>query len=335
MRKFIGKIIILCACLSVAASPAFATNKNSAEADGIAEIAMELESGTVFHGKNENQRLPMASTTKIMTALIVAEECDLSEIIEVPAQAVGVEGSSIYLKEGERISVKDLLYGLMLRSGNDAASALALHCGGTIENFVNLMNERAKEIGALGTHFANPSGLPDDSHYTTAKDLCNIARVAMSNPVFSEVVSTKTYRGDFRCFVNKNKLLSNLDGANGVKTGYTEKAGRCLVSSAKRGNMDVVCVVLNCYDMFERSKKIIEDCFNFYDVLTVEADKIFTFNGKLCALKEDCNVIVKRAAEIDYKISAPKQGDEKGAVANLKIYCEKDLIFSRNLFTIN
>ncbi len=329
-KKFL-KVFAIGICLALIISvPAAGTVK--ASADGVAEIAMELESGNILHAKNIDSKMPMASTTKIMTALIVAEECDLSEVITVPDIAVGVEGSSIYLKKGEQLSVKDLLYGLMLRSGNDAACALAVHHSGSVEKFVDRMNERAKELGADNTHCKNPSGLPDDEHYTTARDLCNIARHAMKNQTFKEVVSTRSYRGDFRHFLNKNKLLNSLDGANGVKTGYTKKAGRCLVSSAERENMDVVCVVLNCYDMYEKSAAIINGCFAKYSVETISSDTVFEYNGRQCALEGDCRILVEKGKDIKFIVCAPDDGN---ALAKLEIYCENNLIFSRNLYTIN
>ena len=331
-KKFL-KVLTIGICLSVIISIPAAGGTVKASADGVAEIAMELESGTVLHAKNIDARLPMASTTKIMTAMIIAEDCDLSEVITVPDESVGVEGSSIYLKKGERISVKDLLYGLMLRSGNDAACALAIHHSGSIEKFVDKMNQRALEIGAADTHFKNPSGLPDDGHFTTAKDLCNIARNAMSNPTFKEVVSTKQYAGDFRYFLNKNKLLSSLDGANGVKTGYTKKAGRCLVSSAERGNMDVICVVLNCYDMYEKSARIIDNCFDRYCVETISADRVFDYNGRQCTLDCDCRLIVEKDKTLKFDVCEPD--GEDNAIAKLEIHCENNLIFSHNLYTIN
>lgn len=297
-RKYLKLSLFAICILTLVISFNGGGNLQTASADGVSEIALELERGDVLYSKNADRRLPMASTTKIMTALIVCEECDLGEVITVPDKAVGVEGSSIYLKKDEKISVKDLLYGLMLRSGNDAACALAIHHSGSLEAFVERMNARAEELGAVNTNFCNPSGLPDDNHYTTAFDLCNIARAAMKNAVFAEVVSAKSYKGDFRSFVNKNKLLNTLDGANGVKTGYTEKAGRCLVSSAKRGNMDVVCVVLNCYDMFERSADIIDKCFDNFAVETISKGVIFNFNGRACGLKNDVSFTVNKLSLI-------------------------------------
>ena len=333
MFKKIVKFLTIGICFAVIISVPGINKTVSVSADGVAEIAMELESGRILHAKNIDAKLPMASTTKIMTALLVAEDCDLNEVIIVPDQAVGVEGSSIYLKKDESISIKDLLYGLMLRSGNDAACALAIHHSGSVEKFVDAMNVKAESIGAHDTHFNNSSGLPDDEHYTTAKDLCNIARYAMSNQTFKEVVSTRQYAGDFRYFLNKNKLLTALEGANGVKTGYTQKAGRCLVSSAKRDNMDVVCVVLNCYDMYERSGKIIENCFTNYSVETVGADRIFEFNGRQCSLDTDCKVIVEKNKPLEFTVCPPD--GEDNSIAKLEILCENNLIFSHNLYTIN
>lgn len=330
MRKyhFLPVLMFIFICFS---SFTLSFNKNTAYAEGVSEIAMELNSGTVLHEKNADKQLPMASTTKILTALIICEDCDLDEVITVPDEAVGVEGSSIYLKSGEEISVIDLLYGLMLRSGNDAACALAIHHSGSVEKFIDKMNERAEEIGVNCTHFSNPSGLPNDSHYTTARDLCNIARAAMQNEVFAKIVSTKNYTGIYRSFTNKNRLLGFLDGANGVKTGYTEKAGRCLVSSAKRNNFDIICVVLNCYDMFERSTEIIENCYNEYDLKVLSASKIFNYKGTLCALDKDVSLVIRKDCLLDYKLLEPTQ---KSACAKLDIYNQNDLIFSGNLFNI-
>lgn len=337
MFKRVGKLFVCALAFALFISvTALSTGQNvKAEADGVAEISMELSSGRIFHCKNEKARLPMASTTKIMTAMIIAEECDLSETITVPVEAVGVAGSSIYLKKDEIISVRDLLYGLMLRSGNDAAVALAIHHSGSVEKFVEHMNAKAAEMGAEDTHFKNPSGLPDDEHYTTAYDLCNIARRALSNQIFKEVVSTKSYSGDYRTYVNKNKLLYSLDGATGVKTGYTVKAGRCLVSSARRNGMEVVCVVLNCYDMFERSALILENCFNKYSKEVISCDRVFNFNGKPCRLDKDYEIITEKGEGITFEIRNNTDGKELNAIAKLEIYCKNNLIFSHNLYTIN
>ncbi len=334
--KFSLIMLIFAVILSLSAIlPTTMSDIKYANADGKAEIAMELTKGKVLYEKNADYKLPMASTTKIMTALLICEDCDLDEVITVPDEAVGIEGSSIYLKYSEEISVRDLLYGLMLRSGNDAATALAIHHSGSVTKFVEDMNKKASEIGVKDTNFSNPSGLPDENHYTTARDLCLIARYAMNNEVFGEVVACKNYSGKFRSFTNKNKILFTLDGANGVKTGYTVKAGRCLVSSAKRDGMDVICVVLNCYDMYERSVEIIENCFSKYRLESISGDRIFYFKGKACRLINDYTVCIERDADLIYEVcDTDLSAKNGGAIAKLNIFYQKDLIFSEFLYSI-
>ena len=233
--------------------------------------------------------------------------------------------------------MRDLLYGLMLRSGNDSAVALAIHHSGSVESFVTVMNERAKRIGADNTNFKNPSGLPDDEHYTTARDLCNIACYAMNNEIFREVVSSKSHVGKFRSFENKNKMLYRYEGANGVKTGYTLKAGRCLVSSAERNGMDVVTVVLNCYDMYERSSAILDQCFYAYKLLELNENTVFMSDRVLCKLSKTQNLVVKNTDSLQIRIK-PTATDKKikkgDCVGVLEIYDANGLIFSDNLYSI-
>ena len=228
------------------------------------EAVMEVYTGKLLYGKNEKEKLPMASTTKIVTAVIIAEDCDLKEIIKIPPEAVGVEGSSVYLKAGEEYSVGDLLYGLMLRSGNDCAETLALYHSKSINAFAAEMNRRVKTWGALNSHFVNPHGLPNENHYTTAEDLAKISCHAMKNSVFKEIVSTKYYEP--YNWKNKNKMLYNYEGTNGIKTGYTVRAGRCLVTGALRGDMQLVCVVLNSPEMYERSAELLDEAFKKYSM---------------------------------------------------------------------
>ncbi len=222
-----------------------------------AACVMEVLTGRVLYAQNADARLPMASTTKIMTALLVLENGNLDNIVSIPEQAVGVQGSSIYLKKGEQFSRKSLLYALMLESGNDVATALALDVSGSINDFAQKMNVRAKELGARNTHFVNPHGLPSTEHYTTAYDLALIAATALRIPVFRKIVSTKIIvihpqtQGVKRTLQNHNKLLWQFDGACGVKTGYTKAAGRCLVGAAMRDGKQVVSVVLNDPVMWE------------------------------------------------------------------------------------
>lgn len=334
----VKKIMLLCCCAVFALILGMSMRTENVDASTItAEIAMELTTGTVLEENNAEVQMPMASTTKIMTAIIIIEDCDLDEVINVPDTAVGAEGSSIYLKKGEQIDVRDLLYGLMMQSGNDSAAALAIHHSGSIEKFAEAMNSKAKEIGAEHTNFKNPSGLPDDEHYTTARDLCLIARHAMQNETFKEIVGTKSYNGKFRAFTNKNKMLFNYDGANGVKTGYTVKAGRCLVSSAERGGMDVICVVLNCPDMYDHSAKILDDCFNGYRLVKLDENAVFMSDRVLCKISKTINFVAKIDEKLNFniksfdKIKNIKRGD---MVAKLEIYGQNGLILSENLYSI-
>ena len=227
-------------------------------------VVMETTTKRKLYAKNENQKMPMASTTKIMTAITAIENCDdLDEEFEVSPKAVGVPGTSLYLRKGDVYSTRELLYALMLISGNDASVAIAEHVAGSTSEFVTLMNELAKKTGATSSHFANTHGLDADGHYTTAYDLALITSYALENDTFREIVSTKNTKitngdGTNRYLKNKNKLLFTLDGCIGVKTGYTDDAGRCLVSAIERDGMRLVCVVLNCRPMFEESAVLLK-----------------------------------------------------------------------------
>lgn len=236
-----------------------------------AAVVMDVKTGRVLYSINSEQKLPMASTTKIMTVLVAIETGRLNETVTVSRNAVNVEGSSIYLKEGERITVEELLYAIILRSGNDAATAVAEHLGGSVESFAQMMNHKAEEIGAKNTSFANPHGLDNPEHYTTAYDLALITSYALKNPKFAEIVNTKhkTISGPpdvewNRSMMNKNKMLWEYEGGDGVKTGFTKKSGRCLVASATRNNWQLCSVVLNCGPMWEESGALLDYCFNNY-----------------------------------------------------------------------
>lgn len=233
-----------------------------------ATIVVDQKSKKILSSSNAHVRLAMASTTKIMTAMVVLDNVvDVDVQLAIPREAVGVEGSSVYLKRNEIWSVRDLLYALMLRSGNDAAVALSIAVGGSVQGFVDKMNAKASELGLKDTHFTNPHGLHDDNHYTTAYDLAIITAEAMKNPLFKSIVSAKSYvvEGNYthdRYYLgNKNKMLLMMEGADGVKTGYTKNSGRCLVSSATRGDTQLICVVLNIHDMWNVSKNLLEKGF--------------------------------------------------------------------------
>ena len=233
-----------------------------------AEKALVLDgvTGRVLYEKNADSRSLIASTTKIMTALVVCEQCNVLDRMRIPKEAVGIEGSSMYLTEGEVLTVQELLYGLMLHSGNDAAVALAIYCGGTVEGFAEMMNDKARILGLRDTHFVNPHGLDAPDHFSTARDLAVLAAYAMENPIFAKTVSTKEVRMGQRSLRNHNKLLWRLDGANGVKTGYTKAAGRILVSGALRQGRQLICVSINAPDDWEDHTKLLEQGFAGYEV---------------------------------------------------------------------
>ena len=241
-------------------------------------LSMDAVSGRVLFEKNADSRSLIASTTKIMTALVVCEQCNVLDRMRIPREAVGIEGSSMYLREGEVLTLQELLYGLMLSSGNDAAVALAIYCGGTVPGFVEMMNDKARLLGLKGTHFANPNGLDHPDHYSTAQDLAELACYAMENPIFAKTVSTKTIRIGDRFLRNHNKLLWQVEGAEGVKTGFTKSAGRTLVSSASRQGRRVVAVTLDAPDDWRDHGSLLNEGFAQYQIKRVvrKGDKVAT-----------------------------------------------------------
>jgi len=229
-------------------------------------ILLDGQTGRVLYEKQPHQQSLIASTTKIMTALVVCEQVNVLDRVRIPPEAVGIEGSSMYLKAGEVLTVQDLLYGLMLHSGNDAAVALAIYCGGTVEGFAELMNDKAHRLGLKNTHFVNPNGLDSPGHYSTAADMAVLAAYAMENPIFYQTVSTKTVTAGGRSLRNHNKLLWMLDGADGVKTGFTKKAGRILVSSCTRQGRRLICVTINDGNDWQDHQNLMEQGFSGYTV---------------------------------------------------------------------
>ena len=227
-------------------------------------ILLDAVSGKVIYEKNADQQSLIASTTKIMTALIVCEQCNVLDRMRIPKEAVGIEGSSMYLQEGEILTIQELLYGLMLRSGNDAAVALAIYCGGTVEGFAQLMNDKARTLGMKDSHFVNPNGLDAPDHYASARDLATLAAYAMENPIFYKTASAKSVKVGERYLTNHNKLLWRLDGADGVKTGYTKAAGRILVSSATRQGRRLIGVTINAPDDWNDHTHLLGSGFQRY-----------------------------------------------------------------------
>ena len=229
-------------------------------------IVMDAQTGRVLYEKNADERALIASTTKIMTALVVCEQCNVLDRMRIPKEAVGIEGSSMYLREGEVLTVQELLYGLMLHSGNDAAVALAIYCGGTVEGFVELMNDKAHRLGLTNTHFENPNGLDSPGHYSTARDLAVLSSYAMNNPIFAKTVSVKSLTAGGRSLRNHNKLLWQFEGADGVKTGFTRAAGRILVSSAVRQDRRLIAVTMNAPDDWHDHASMLEEGFSQFSI---------------------------------------------------------------------
>lgn len=232
-----------------------------------AAIVIDADTGRVLYEKDAYSRRAIASTTKIMTAIVALENGNLNDKVKVSKKAASIWGSTIKLKEGEELTLRELLYGMMLKSGNDAALAVAEHVGGTVENFVKMMNDKAKELGLKDTAFKTPHGLDVEGHYSTPYELAMMTRYALRNPIFAEMVATKSTTITNRSLYTTNEMLSLYPGADGVKTGYTGKAGRCLVTSATRDGFKIISVVLNCASRNKRaesSKAILDYAFNNY-----------------------------------------------------------------------
>ena len=240
-------------------------------------IAYDRTSGKTIWGKDENKRTAMASTTKIMTAIIVVENSNLDDIVTISSKSAGTGGSRLGLKKDDKISMRDLLYGLMLRSGNDAAVAIAEHIAGSVDGFAVLMNKKAEELNLKDTHFVTPHGLDDPDHYTTAYELAKITDYALKNEVIAKVVSTKFYtvniNGYPKDLSNTNELLGSLKGVNGVKTGFTNNAGRCLVTSVNRNGFNIITVVIQADTKKDRTKdsiKLIEHIYENYEQVNIK-----------------------------------------------------------------
>ena len=296
-------------------------------------IVYDRISKSVIIGKNEDVKSAMASTTKIMTTIVILEKADLNEKVTVSAKAGGTGGSRLGLKRGDKTSVRDFLYGLMLRSGNDAAVALAEHVGGSVKGFAELMNEKAIELGLTNTHFVTPHGLDDANHYTTALELAKLTDYAMDNETFAKIVGTKSttiyINNQSRQINNTNELLGVLNGVVGVKTGFTNNAGRCLVTETKRNNMDIITIVLGADTKKDRTKdsvNLIEYTFSKYKMYNLEERIIEEFNKWK-------NINEKRILIIKGKTSNPKLA--LGAIEKATIpICDNDKIeYSINALT--
>lgn len=269
-------LLVLTVPLSVQAKPTEQAPRATAPSlSAQSAVLIDARYGQVLTEKNANARLPMASTTKIMTALTALSVAAPETVIKVAPEAVGVEGSSVYLTAGEELTLSDLLCALLLQSANDAAAAIAIGLGGSIEGFADLMNAEAAKLGLTDTHFVNPHGLDDDEHYTTAHELATVTRAALEIPLFRRLVGTVKAtipQGDdatARLLVNHNRLLRTYEGAIGVKTGYTKRSGRCLVSAAERDGVTLIAVTLNDPDDWRDHEALLDYGFSRYRSVTL------------------------------------------------------------------
>ena len=332
-----------------------------------AAIVYDRHSKKILYEKNKDQKRAMASTTKIMTAIIVLEKADLSDIVEVSSKAARTGGSRLGLIAGDKITIRDLLYGLMLKSGNDSAIALAEKMCGNVEKFADLMNSKAKELKLENTNFITPHGLDKEEHYTTALELAKITDYALNIEEFRNIVKIKTYNvkinGKIKTISNTNELLGNLSGVYGVKTGFTNNAGRCLVTSVKRGELDIICVVLGADTKKFRtidSIKLIEYAFNKFKIIDTknmieyEFKKWKDMNEKLININKgeynniDCYLEsldnykyvinkddekkVEVKIECEYYIEAPISKEQE--IGNLSIYIGKEKILNLKILTL-
>lgn len=353
MKKII--IVLLIVLLFGLIEPVYGEPASGSEPPAISAqtaIMIEANSGEVLYEKNAKEKAYPASITKIMTAMLAIEEGNLDKKVKVSQNAAGVEGSSIYLAAGEKITLRDLVYGLMLRSGNDAATAISEEIGGSTKNFVTLMNKKARELGAYNTHFMNPSGLHDPEHYTTAEDMAKIASAAMKNSEFKKVAATKSWvtdrgEGKYNYFYNKNKVVYQYNGGTGIKIGYTKAAGRTLVASSEKDGMELICVVMNAPDWFQDTYKLMDYAYAQYETAKVTdgerpikavkvggGDKKFALIGSksdiLCPVKKGSDSEISIEYALESRPKAPvRRWEEAG---RLKVYVNGKYLFSRPLY---
>lgn len=329
--NFLKKILLFILTIIILSTNVFAISARSA-------VVIDKDSGRVLFSHNKDEKRGMASTTKIMTAICALEHENPQKIVTISPTASGVEGSSMYLAVGEKLPLIDLINGLMIVSGNDAATAIAETVSGDVKNFAALMNKKAAEIGVYNTNFTNPHGLSDENHYTTAHDLAKITAYAMQNPDFCDIVATKTKKlpqsegGYARTLVNHNKFLSMYEGCIGVKTGFTKATGRCLVTAAKKDELSLICVTLNDPDDWADHRTLLDSAFDTYSAVkikdkdtlvdtakvsngTSDTVELVTASDLYVPLKDDEKDLVNIKSEAFESLTAPiKKGDVLGKI---------------------
>ena len=341
-------LLLSCGLMALPASAAPSVSAKSA-------VLIEAESGRVLYQQNAFVRLPMASTTKIMTAIVAIESGDTRRTVTVSPDAVGIEGSSVYLYPDEQLTMEELLYALLLESANDAAAAIAIAVAGSVENFAKRMNEKAESLGLTATHFTNPHGLDDEAHYTSAYDLAVLSAYALKNETFRAICATtrKTIplKGDegTRVLVNHNKMLTRYEGAIGVKTGFTKRSGRCLVSAAERDGLTLIAVTLGAPDDWQDHAAMLDFGFKSYQsvplaekgglvlplpVVGGEAESVLVANTEAARA-----ILGRSRGKITYRVEAPQMlyaPVSSGATVGRVVWmCDGEEIGTSPLVTIN
>ncbi len=344
------KIISLLLCLGLILSfPSVSALADAHELSAQSAILVCADTGDVLYEKNADNTMLIASITKIMTAIIVIENCDLDEKVKIKPEWSAVEGSSMYLKPDEYYTVSEILTGLLLVSGNDAATALACNMCGDERSFAVKMNEKAKELGMTNSSFRNPHGLDDAEHYSTARDMAILASYCMKNEEFRSIVSMSSANVKELTYVNHNRLLWEYEGCIGLKTGYTIAAGRTLVSCAERNGMRLICVTLNAPDDWNDHKYLLDMGFENYKIagysdsnFKVSLDVASAVTGTADAVPEnEIKVLTKAEDEIEVKLDAPRllfaggiKGEKVGEIhvfVNGELAASEDLVYTDNV----
>ena len=356
MRKklFVIFLFILVIYNNINVSYASVINKNYVDIQVPAAVVIDFDTGRVLYDKNGDEKRKMASLTKIMTSILLVENCDMEEQIEVPKKAAQIGGSTVGLKAGDIVTAKSLLYGMLLPSGNDCAYTVAIHLGGTIENFAKMMNDKAKVLGLTSTNFVNPHGLDNENHYTTAKEMAYLTRYALKNPYIDEAIKTKSTTINFGSFTktlnNTNSLLRTYEKADGVKTGFTNGAERCLVSSATDNDRRYICVLLGATTTkirFNTSKLLLEETFKKYKTMDISNYLKFYINinvvkGKIPSYEESINdnmsypltneeydsIYIKQ--DIVQSLEAPVAAGTK--IGKVEVYLENEKLYEKEIF---
>lgn len=329
-------------------------DKNYLDITSNSAVVIDYVSGRTLYEKNATQKKKMASLTKIMTSILLVENCDLDEMVEVPKEAALIGGSTVGLKYKDMVSVKSLLYGMLLPSGNDCALTAAIHVAGSVENFAILMNKKAEEIGLTDTSFANPHGLDNDEHYTSALSMAKITRYALNYDIINEIVNTKTATINFGSFTktlnNTNALLRTYSKADGVKTGFTNGANKCLSASATKDDFRLIAIILDASTSnvrFNEAKNLLEESFNKYDLYDISNYLHFYIcipvpkgskdyyeekidENYIIALTQEeyDNIYIKQ--NLPLKLTPPiKVGDYIG---NIELYVEDELLYTKNIY---